>query len=314
VTARGVAAALTIRPAVFGDAHHQPRHVGLPGRLQESGWSGAADRFCSRIDSGFAADCDFQRRVGHGAHRMCGVTTYSFSDVPVSNHPGGRRTVPDRESDCASAADQPAAVVQRGSRRNDAIWPPAGSWRLCRPAVRAHSGLRIPLHGEARYSRLVAGQPCRGGRRAGRGAVPGIRLLLHPAGKPVPRSGYPVSNAGPAAWGSPGSGGAGPGERALMLAALLLAVATAAVFYFLIGYPILLAISRRAAPQVRKDRAFQPTFSVLLAVHNGEEFLRRKLESLLALDYPAQLREILLISDGSTDATESVAASLDRKS
>jgi len=94
-----------------------------------------------------------------------------------------------------------------------------------------------------------------------------------------------------------------------MLAALLLAVATAAVFYFLIGYPILLAISRRAAPQVRKDRAFQPTFSVLLAVHNGEEFLRRKLESLLALDYPAQLREILLISDGSTDATESVAAS-----
>ncbi|MGO9231083.1 MAG: glycosyltransferase family 2 protein [Bryobacteraceae bacterium] len=94
-----------------------------------------------------------------------------------------------------------------------------------------------------------------------------------------------------------------------MLAALLLAVATAAVFYFLIGYPILLAISRRAAPPVRKDRAFQPTFSVLLAVHNGEEFLRRKLESLLALDYPAQLREILLISDGSTDATESVAAS-----
>ncbi|MGB9456889.1 MAG: glycosyltransferase family 2 protein [Bryobacteraceae bacterium] len=94
-----------------------------------------------------------------------------------------------------------------------------------------------------------------------------------------------------------------------MLAVVLLAVATAVVFYFLIGYPILLAISRRAAPPVRKDPAFRPTISVLVAVHNGEEFLQRKLESLLALDYPAHLREILVISDGSTDRTESIAAS-----
>jgi len=94
-----------------------------------------------------------------------------------------------------------------------------------------------------------------------------------------------------------------------MLAVILLATASAVVFYFLIGYPILLAISRRAAPPVRKDPAFRPTISVMVAVHNGEEFLQRKIESLLALDYPAHLREILLISDGSTDATEPIAAS-----
>ena len=94
-----------------------------------------------------------------------------------------------------------------------------------------------------------------------------------------------------------------------MLAGVLLAVATAVVFYFLIGYPILLAISRRAAPPVRKDPAFQPTLSVLVAVHNGAEFLQPKLESLLALDYPAHLREILVISDGSTDSTETIANS-----
>ncbi|MGB7762430.1 MAG: glycosyltransferase family 2 protein [Bryobacteraceae bacterium] len=94
-----------------------------------------------------------------------------------------------------------------------------------------------------------------------------------------------------------------------MPAAVLLAVGAAVVFYFLIGYPILLAISRRAAPPVRKDPSFRPTLSILVAVHNGEEFLQRKLESLLALDYPAHLREILVISDGSTDSTESVAGS-----
>jgi len=97
-----------------------------------------------------------------------------------------------------------------------------------------------------------------------------------------------------------------------MPAAVLLAIATAVVFYFLIGYPILLAVSRRAAPPVRKDPAFRPTLSVLVAVHNGEEFLQRKLESLLALDYPAHLREILVISDGSTDGTEASAASFAR--
>lgn len=41
-----------------------------------------------------------------------------------------------------------------------------------------------------------------------------------------------------------------------MLAVVLLAVSSTVVFYFLIGYPILLAISRRAAPPVRKDPAF----------------------------------------------------------
>ena len=94
-----------------------------------------------------------------------------------------------------------------------------------------------------------------------------------------------------------------------MLAAVLLTLSTGLVFYLLIGYPILLANSRRMAPPIRKDPAFRPTVSVLMAVHNGADFIQKKLESLLALDYPAELRQILVISDGSTDATETIAAS-----
>jgi cellulose synthase/poly-beta-1,6-N-acetylglucosamine synthase-like glycosyltransferase len=89
-----------------------------------------------------------------------------------------------------------------------------------------------------------------------------------------------------------------------MLAASFLAFATVVVFYLLIGYPILLASSRRLAPPIGKDMAFRPTVSILIAVHNGEAFIAGKLESLLALDYPAHFREILVISDGSTDATD----------
>jgi len=45
-----------------------------------------------------------------------------------------------------------------------------------------------------------------------------------------------------------------------------------------------------------------------MAVKNGEKFLEQKIESILALDYPRQLLQILVISDGSTDRTDSIAA------
>jgi poly-beta-1,6-N-acetyl-D-glucosamine synthase len=57
------------------------------------------------------------------------------------------------------------------------------------------------------------------------------------------------------------------------------------VAYTLAGYPVLLAA----------------------AVRNGERWLRAKLESLLALRYPAELVQILVISDGSTDDTDEIA-------
>jgi cellulose synthase/poly-beta-1,6-N-acetylglucosamine synthase-like glycosyltransferase len=86
---------------------------------------------------------------------------------------------------------------------------------------------------------------------------------------------------------------------------LLLAAATAA--YTVVGYPLLLAvIRRRAAPAVRKDLHFQTTVSVIMAVHNGGSYIRAKLQSLLALDYPRSLMEVLVASDGSTDDTDSI--------
>jgi cellulose synthase/poly-beta-1,6-N-acetylglucosamine synthase-like glycosyltransferase len=95
-----------------------------------------------------------------------------------------------------------------------------------------------------------------------------------------------------------------------MPAAVLLALASVIVFYIVVGYPITLAVlTRRMAPAVRKDMGFRTTVSVLLAVHNGEAFVRKKLESLLLLDYPAHLLEIVVISDGSTDATEQIVRS-----
>jgi poly-beta-1,6-N-acetyl-D-glucosamine synthase len=76
--------------------------------------------------------------------------------------------------------------------------------------------------------------------------------------------------------------------------------------YTMVGYPAVLALRARwRSRSVRKD--FVPmSVTVLLPVRNGERWLRSKLESLLALEYPRELFEILVISDGSTDATEAI--------
>lgn len=83
--------------------------------------------------------------------------------------------------------------------------------------------------------------------------------------------------------------------------------ALAAIAYILIGYPLILAAgARKPARPVAKNLNYTSTVSVLLAVHNGAEFIAAKLESILALDYPRELLQIVVVSDGSSDATESI--------
>ena len=74
--------------------------------------------------------------------------------------------------------------------------------------------------------------------------------------------------------------------------------------YVFAGYPLLLGyLARRFAKPIQKREQFK-TVSVLIAVHNGERFLAAKLDSVVALRYPKELLEILVLSDGSTDRTE----------
>jgi cellulose synthase/poly-beta-1,6-N-acetylglucosamine synthase-like glycosyltransferase len=93
------------------------------------------------------------------------------------------------------------------------------------------------------------------------------------------------------------------------IALAVLGAATLVALYILVGYPLLLAkFPFRKAPPIRKDPAFEPEVCALISVFNGETHLRDKLESLLAMDYPASKFRILVISDGSTDGTDTTAA------
>jgi poly-beta-1,6-N-acetyl-D-glucosamine synthase len=81
------------------------------------------------------------------------------------------------------------------------------------------------------------------------------------------------------------------------------------VFYVLAGYPILLAFLARYFGKPIAKRDLIDSVSVIIAVRNGERWLRRKIDSVLALNYPPEKMEIIIVSDGSTDGTEDIARS-----
>jgi cellulose synthase/poly-beta-1,6-N-acetylglucosamine synthase-like glycosyltransferase len=96
-----------------------------------------------------------------------------------------------------------------------------------------------------------------------------------------------------------------------VIALVLFIAGSLAVFYILLGYPLLLALLRaKERPAVRKDLNFQPTVSIVLAVYNGEKFIAAKLASLRRLDYPPALVDIVVVSDGSTDRTDAIVTQL----
>lgn len=72
------------------------------------------------------------------------------------------------------------------------------------------------------------------------------------------------------------------------------------IFFF---YPFLLAILAGGRRQKQVPLLRLPSISCVVVVHNGEAGIRRKIENLLALDYPQELLEIIVSDDGSTDAT-----------
>jgi cellulose synthase/poly-beta-1,6-N-acetylglucosamine synthase-like glycosyltransferase len=72
------------------------------------------------------------------------------------------------------------------------------------------------------------------------------------------------------------------------------------------GYPVAAAaLARLRGRPVRKD-SIEPTVSLIVAAHDEEHVIERRLENLLALDYPSEKLEIVVASDASTDATDAL--------
>ena len=73
------------------------------------------------------------------------------------------------------------------------------------------------------------------------------------------------------------------------------------------AYPAAAALLARVHPRaVRKDDVL-PSVAVIVAAYNEEASIGRRVENLLALDYPQEKLQIVVTSDASTDGTEEIA-------
>lgn len=78
------------------------------------------------------------------------------------------------------------------------------------------------------------------------------------------------------------------------------------LFYVYAGYPLFVLLLAKACPKPVRKGAFEPTVTLIIAAYNEEQNIRGTIENKLSLDYPVDKLEILVVSDGSTDLTDSI--------
>jgi cellulose synthase/poly-beta-1,6-N-acetylglucosamine synthase-like glycosyltransferase len=70
-----------------------------------------------------------------------------------------------------------------------------------------------------------------------------------------------------------------------------------------LGYPLAAAAFARRRPRPVRRAEVTPSVTVVVAAHNEEGVIGRRVENLLELDYPPDRLEVVVASDGSEDAT-----------
>lgn len=79
------------------------------------------------------------------------------------------------------------------------------------------------------------------------------------------------------------------------------------LFYHYVFYPLTLAVLAYFFPKPHAvDESFEPEVSLVISARNEEKVIRQKLENSLALEYPKEKLTIWVVSDGSSDATDSI--------
>jgi cellulose synthase/poly-beta-1,6-N-acetylglucosamine synthase-like glycosyltransferase len=99
----------------------------------------------------------------------------------------------------------------------------------------------------------------------------------------------------------------------LTAVAIVFWTCVALLLYTHLGYPLVLWALARARGTDGGDRSPPadddplPSVSLIVAAHDEEDVIRSKVHDALALDYPRDRLEVIVVSDGSTDGTVAAA-------
>lgn len=95
--------------------------------------------------------------------------------------------------------------------------------------------------------------------------------------------------------------------------AIIFWVSLFTIGYAYLGYPALLwVLTRFVKPKMSKNfvdnEEPQPSVTLLISAYNEEKVIAEKIHNALSLDYPADLLEIVVVSDGSSDRTPQIVS------
>jgi glycosyltransferase involved in cell wall biosynthesis len=76
------------------------------------------------------------------------------------------------------------------------------------------------------------------------------------------------------------------------------------------GYPLAMGLLARLRPRPVRKAEQTPSVALVISAHNEEAVIRRRIENALALDYPEEVLEVVVASDGSTDLTDGIVGEL----
>jgi biofilm PGA synthesis N-glycosyltransferase PgaC len=92
---------------------------------------------------------------------------------------------------------------------------------------------------------------------------------------------------------------------------VLFIVSVVFIVYTYVGYPLIMLLWGALFPRRVEKRYHSVPVSVVLAAKNEEINIKTRIENLLEQEYPADLVEIVVVSDGSTDRTVDLAKQFD---
>ncbi len=91
-----------------------------------------------------------------------------------------------------------------------------------------------------------------------------------------------------------------------LLLQLVFWAAAALLMYVYIGYPLLLRVAAGLRTRPPRSADILPTVSIVIAAFNESRAIGATIENKVALDYPRDRVQIVVVSDGSTDGTDDI--------
>jgi len=95
-----------------------------------------------------------------------------------------------------------------------------------------------------------------------------------------------------------------------VVAEAVLLVSLFGLAYIYVGYPLLIVVLSRLRPRSVAKAEFRPRVTLLIPAYNEAQAIEATILNKLALDYPADLLEIIVVSDASTDGTDEIVRRL----